>query len=105
MDKLFFNLPLSSQTQVTGASGGLDLVRLELWPWPPASVSWSCWLVVRARQVWSVLSSVLFYGAYLALGLALTYGLRRLHVWRHERQVREHQDVFELVEQVQFFVL
>ena len=84
------------------SAGGydLDLVRLELWPWPPASVSWSCWLVVRAGQAWSALNLALFYGAYLAVGLALAYGLRRLHVWRHERQVREHQDVFELVEQV-----
>jgi len=91
----------SAVQALVGGFGNFDLVRVELSPWPPsASVSWRCWLWVKSVQLWHLARSAVVYGLFAFILLALAYGGRRLLLWRRERNIRETQDVFELIEKV-----
>ena len=55
---------------------------------------------VKSVQLWHLARSAVVYGLFAFILLALAYGGRRLLLWRRERNIRETQDVFELIEKV-----
>ena len=81
------------------ALGGYNFEQTDLTVTTPP-VNWSCWLSRRFGQLLYMLSLCMVYLLYAALASGLSYAGYRLHVWRQEKRLREHQDVFELVEQV-----
>ena len=55
---------------------------------------------MKSVQLWHLARSAVVYGLFAFILLALAYGGRRLLLWRRERNIRETQDVFELIEKV-----
>ena len=55
---------------------------------------------VKSVQLWHLARAAVVYGLFAFILLALAYGGRRLLLWRRERNIRETQDVFELIEKV-----
>ena len=64
------------------------------------SLDWSCWIAHRMRigYTWTKAASV--YALTGAVLVGLIYAMYKLYIWQKERRLQEHQDVFELVEQV-----
>ena len=65
---------------------------------PP--MDWECWLRIWASTMYSLILYLLINLTYLAIVAIVIYGAYRMYCWRQEKQIREQQDVFELVEQV-----
>ena len=65
---------------------------------PP--INWECWFRIWASSIYQMLFYTVINLAYLGIVLFVVYGCYRLYCWRQEKQIREQQDVFELVEQV-----
>ena len=63
-------------------------------------ISWKCWFRLWTIHMYSLLLTLLIYLIYVALVLLVVYVAYRIYCWRQEKQIREQQDVFELVEQV-----
>ena len=65
---------------------------------PP--IDWECWAQLWTNYLFSLILALVVYLVYAAVAFCMVYGFYRMYCWRQEKQIREQQDVFELVEQV-----
>ena len=65
---------------------------------PP--IDWECWAWLWTNYMFSLILALIVYLVYAAVAFGVVYCVYRMYCWRQEKQIREQQDVFELVEQV-----
>ena len=64
------------------------------------SLDWSCWIKRHMLTGYALTKAVAVYVLTAAISVGFVYCLYKLFIWHKERKLQEHQEVFELVEQV-----
>ena len=64
------------------------------------SLDWSCWIAQRMQLGYMWAKAVAVYILTGAVLIGFIYAMYKLYIWQKERRLQEHQEVFELVEQV-----
>lgn len=64
------------------------------------SLDWSCWMAHRMHSGYIWAKAVAIYVLTGAMLVGVVFCIYKLWIWHKERKLQEHQEVFELVEQV-----